>query len=454
MLSNFPWGSLCLIFFAAFVVRISYIAVFTSNEQLVMEDQYLYLSMAQVIREHGIWTSTTERVPGYPIFINLLYDLTGNNTIYIPLLQAAIDSVTCVIIGLLANKVIKQGCLLSGYASAVNLNMIVLSGMVLNDSLFLFFFTSALLLFVYCIYDNKATTYPLCVGMLSFATMIRPTTYYLVPFALVAMAGWGVYIGASLRKATIRFVVGVFVCASILSPQLMRNWQQYGATEFVSQSGSHLLGWVVPATYQYSGRGPYQAGQELASSRLDAQMTSDGLLKLPNNPFDESRYKAAVAKEILGEFGVISIAKAWAAGAGINMLAPSVSFAPAVRAMDHPSFYGTPGAGVLEKILNYVNETSGLLYLAILGFGTLTQGVFVAAFLFGWWRLCRDAWSARELDANAAILLFLTVMVVYFLAITGPIIGPKYRLPLEPIMTVFAVAGYFRLRQSASPRII
>ncbi len=140
MLSNFPWGSLCLIFFAAFVVRISYIAVFTSNEQLVMEDQYLYLSMAQVIREHGIWTSTTERVPGYPIFINLLYDLTGNNTIYIPLLQAAIDSVTCVIIGLLANKVIKQGCLLSGYASAVNLNMIVLSGMVLNDSLFLFFF--------------------------------------------------------------------------------------------------------------------------------------------------------------------------------------------------------------------------------------------------------------------------------------------------------------------------
>jgi len=28
---------------------------------------------------------------------------------------------------------------------------------------------------------------------------------------------------------------------------------------------------------------------------------------------------------------------------------------------------------------------------------------------------------------------------MYFIAITGPIIGVKYRLPIEPIMTIFIV---------------
>ena len=44
--------------------------------------------------------------------------------------------------------------------------------------------------------------------------------------------------------------------------------------------------------------------------------------------------------------------------------------------------------------------------------------------------------SASELPH--VIITILLLLVSYFLIITGPIIGVKYRLPIEPILTLFA----------------
>jgi hypothetical protein len=40
-------------------------------------------------------------------------------------------------------------------------------------------------------------------------------------------------------------------------------------------------------------------------------------------------------------------------------------------------------------------------------------------------------------DSNISIVMVLLILIVYFLAVTGPIVGVKYRLPLEPILTLF-----------------
>ena len=198
----------------------------------------------------------------------------------------------------------------------------------------------------------------------------------------------------------------------------------------VSQTGTHFLGWVIPATYQYSGLGSYQEGQQLAKKKLTEALANDQLDDLPSNLFERSSYQSKVGKEILTEFGFYRVAKAWLVGSSINLIAPSVSYAPALRTMEHPSFYETPGNGILAKLFNYIKNSSGLIYISILVFGSFFSISLILLALFGFFRMFGSV--------NFPSLFALAMLIAYFMAITGPIIGVKYRLPIEPILTIFA----------------
>ena len=136
-----------------------------------------------------------------------------------------------------------------------------------------------------------------------------------------------------------------------------------------------------------------------------------------------------MAKDILFEFGFMSMFKAWVVGSSINLMAPSVAIAPALRAIEHPSFYETKGKGVVEKLYNYINDSNGFMYLSVLSIGTIISLLFNLVALFGVFKM------AFTLPRRIPIKLLL--FIGYFLAITGPIIGVKYRLPIEPILIIF-----------------
>ncbi len=427
------------VFFISLFFRFFYTALFVSPEHLTGGDQLIYLSMAGKVAEGGIFSLEPERVPGYPLFLRLIH-LFASESSWISFIQAVVDSLTCVVIGLLAVRIFGIGLLLAGLLSAVNLNMVILSAMVLTDSLFLLLFVVSLLFAVKFLNKPRFKDYILCIGLLALATMVRSATYYLIPLALVGMAVFGVYAGIQLSRMFGYFLAGLLLAMVVLAPQHLRNWQQYGSSSFVSQSGSHVLGWVVPAVYQYSGKGSYQEGQILTRSRLDQALKAEGLSELPANPFASSQFSTKVAKSVLQELGAVAVVKAWAVGAAINMVVPSAAFAPVVRAMDHPSFYATPGNGALEKIWNYVTDGSGALYLSILATGTLSSLAFFLLYLGGWWVALRD-----RVRFPRSVFVLLTLIILYFLGITGPIIGSKYRLPIEPVMTVFVTYAILRL---------
>jgi hypothetical protein len=128
--------------------------------------------------------------------------------------------------------------------------------------------------------------------------------------------------------------------------------------------------------------------------------------------------------------GIFNILKAWTVGAAINLLAPSVAFSPALRSMDHPSFYETKGVGLIDKLFNYIKNSSGLFYLLILAIGTVTSILFILLALVGVFKMF--------LQLPPITVTTLIILAGYFLVITGPIIGVKYRLPIEPLLTLFA----------------
>ncbi len=433
------------VFAVALSVRVAYIIAFVDSGSLTLEDQMTFISAAQSILQNGLSTVTTDRVPGYPLFIATLFRLFGESNIVLLGAQAVVDSITCVLIGALTFHTLGRGFLVAGLVSAFNLNMVILSAMVLTDSFFLFFFTLFLLFLVRHAHGLALPDYTFCITFLALATVVRSASYYLVPCILLGTAVWSIYSGESTQRIGRRLLVGIAVVTILLGPQHMRNWEQYRTLDFVSQTGTTLLGWVVPAAYQYSGQGSYQDGQELARHRLEQALAVNGMKALPANPFDSSRFEGAVAKSVLIDMGWINLIKAWSIGAAINFAAPSAAFAPAVRAIEHPSFYGTPGSGVVEKLFNYISKSSGVLYHSILAIGSATSLAFFVGAVVGWWRFLRVISPEMQDRVALGVFILFSLMIGYFLLITGPIIGPKYRLPIEPIMTVFFVAALYRL---------
>ena len=209
------------------------------------------------------------------------------------------------------------------------------------------------------------------------------------------------------------------------------------------------MNWVVPAVYQYSGTGSYTDGMKLAAQSLEASLNTNNLSKLPTNPFVASNLQAEVATSILSDIGPFKVAKAWAIGSALNLISPSVSFAPAFRSMNNSSFYMTSGENVFEKLFNYLTDTSNLVFVAGLLIGTFISSVVLVFSFVG----CVVSFGSND-RRQIAIALFAITLVFYFLCITGPIIGPKYRLPIEPILVCFASAGVHSIIERLSKKIM
>lgn len=418
-----------LLFLAALLVRVGYALFFVEPEYLLIEDQALYIQLAQQFPESGFLGVIHERVPGYPLFISSIYTVFGESLWNVISIQILLDSASCVVIALIAKSLFGKGFWIAGVLSVVNLNMVILSASVLTDTLFLFLF----ILFIFSLLQylqNKRTRWlVLLVLFISLATLVRPSSYYLLPILLIGLVSWRLWHRDTILKIGMLAALYVVIVGVLLGGIHQRNYQQYGSTALVSQTGTHLLGWIVPATYQYSGQGSYQEGQQLARERLVSALQRDQLETLSPNPFESSSYQANVGKDILFELGFLNVLKAWVVGSTINLLAPSVAYAPALRAMEHPSFYETEGNGIVDKLFNYIKNSSGFLYLSILAVGTIISIIFTMLALVGAFKMI--------LELPPITTTTLLLLVGYFFAITGPVIGVKYRLPIEQILTLF-----------------
>ena len=269
----------------------------------------------------------------------------------------------------------------------------------------------------------------LLVLFISLATLVRSLSFYLLLILLIGLVILRLWQRDNILKIITLLVIFLTVSGALLGSILQRNYQQYESIGLTSMTGTHLLGWVVPAVYQYSGRGSYQEGQKIAKERLALVLQRDRLSLESLNSFERSSYKANVGKDILLEFGFIDVLKAWTIGSVINILSPSVAFSPALRSLKNPSFYMTKGSGIIEKLFNYIKNSSDFLYLFILAIGTIISVIFIMLALIGVFKMILILPPIKV----ATILILLG----YFLIVTGPIVGVKYRLPIEPLLIMF-----------------
>lgn len=441
-----------IIFIVATLVRLVYLAaVYDGPASLQHPDSQMYLDMAETFRETGILGTTydgvvsksAERAPGYIYFLAGLQSLVGVNLLYIVIVQALIDALVCVLVGVLAGYFHPRLLLPAGLIAAFNANMIIHGVAILTDNIFLLPFVGGLV--ASAAYMRKPSlVLAVGVGGLFAATLlVRPVLYYFPPFLLLffAIVAWRHRVGFLRASAHMAAIVSCFVM--VLAPFLVKNHQDYGHYDYVSQTGTHVLFWVYPQTQEYANGVPREVSVTEMLARLDAYRATLEAPADQTNPFAQSAEMKKVAVSALWGLGPYTLAKAWAVGAAINVAAPAIISSPVVRNMERPSFTNTIGVNPIEKVHNYLSSNTkftSVMVPAIL-LTALARVIAGLSLLQLWPRKTTSASYEPKRTLDPLLTLFLLMVGVYIFAVTGPVTGAKYRMALEPALDIFLAAG-------------
>ena len=402
-----------------------------------LDDSHGYWDEAALLNEHGWlywWDSTgntlpERRPPLYMYFLAVSRALFGPSLAAAAVLQAMIDAGSCVLIALLAARVDSATARWSGALAAVWPNLVVHSALIVSDTLFLFLFLTAILLALRAAQGGQPATAAACGIAFGFAVVARNVVQFLYPVAAVFLLAAG--FRRNPRRAALSALSFGLFAALLPGAMIYRNTVTFDTPALTSQTGAHLLNWVLPEVRQIADGTPPNVTRAEHNRILEERWATQTTGEADNNSFAVDRMMREIAAERMTDLPASAYLKAWVVGAVTNLAAPPVISDPRVRALPKPSLADIGGEGFRDRIERYLAASEGD-YLAWLMAGLAFAGLAGLCQLWGAGLLLRS----RPWIALAGIGL-----VAYVVAVTGPVTGPKYRLPAEPALIVFAAVG-------------
>jgi 4-amino-4-deoxy-L-arabinose transferase-like glycosyltransferase len=432
----------------ALAVRWAYAAVlyvFMGDNGLMSGDSYGYFANAQAMATKALagelqgwdWLGVDlARMPLYPWLVTANVAVFGRlAAISTVLMQGVVDTGTCFLVYRIASSIDQRIALPAAVCAALNPTMIVLSGLILTDTIFVFFV--ALVLYGALRWmQGPSWTFTLMIGIgLGLAAMDRVLIALFFPVLVIVLLATRQLVARIQIINMCQIGVAAVILCSGLAPVLARNVTQYDAWALTPQGGAHLALWIGPLVREAKDGTPWAKGSADAEARTIARFGGQS-----SNPFVNARRYTKIGKEQLAELGLTAIVKAWVMGATINLASPALIISPPIAGLPRTGFYQTEGDTVLNKIYNFLFHSDNAIYALVLLVGIVGVGLFRLVQVIGFFALIREpgTWPA---------LILLTLWIGFILAANGPIASPKYRLPIEPALCVLAGAGIQRLRR-------
>jgi 4-amino-4-deoxy-L-arabinose transferase-like glycosyltransferase len=435
------------VFLLALLVRLINVALLTKRDAFFAEqDTFAYWMLGTALaKPETFWptlSAMTDRMPLYPLLLAAIQHAFGDAPRAVALIQAAMDAATCALIAALGALISPRVGWIAGILAALSPTLIVFSTQILTDSLFLFFFALMLLALARFLLRPGAL---LAIGAglsgglaLVTRTVVAPLLAAATPLVFAFALAQRRNVGLALSAA----MLFVLAAAAPIAPVLLRNLAQYQSFALTSQTGDHLALWIVPLVAQRADGTPYQVTVDRMEERY-RQRTGQGSTDV-SNPFRRAALQTELAREEMGRLPLAAYAKAWLEGMVVNLAAPALLADPRVRALPKPSFYNTAGTTLWQRARAYLFEQPGA-YQILLLLGLLAMLPFLALEAIGFVML---AWSKPWAAALAGAVL------AYFLLLNGPVAAPKYRLPIEPVLTVLAAIPLAWLTERRSRYLI
>jgi hypothetical protein len=447
-----PWGrrrgrDALLLLLLALVIRLAYLAlVYHGPDSLRLTDSGTYEEAAAALLGNGAPMDWTERMPAYPLFLAGVRFFAGPDPLWPVLLQLGIDSVSCLLIAMLAAALDRRLFLLAGILAAINLDMISAASSILTESLFLPPYIAGLIAasrFIQAPSAGRAGAAGLCLGL---ALLVRSVLLFFLPLLLLALALAAWRHRVPPKRAAAQIALALVAALVPIAPTALDHYARWDHLQLVSQGGRHALFWVAPAAREFVLGIPFEQGQAEMKTRLERALAARGAASLPPNPFEAAAFQEEVASGALRELGLVGLAEAWFVGTAINLGAPALIAVPPVADMARPHFYETSGGGAFGKVAAFVAKAAGSPFFWLMLPALVWTAAARVVALAGLARIGRPG----GLPLGPA--LYLIAVAGYFIAVTGPVTGVKYRLPLEPILILLLASGLMWLADLCKAR--
>ena len=420
------------IFAIAFIVRLLNLYLNQINvDTYLIEDQIMYwdwsLKNAYTPYNSIEPNLLLERMPGSFLFFQIATGLVGENLFNILIIQIIVDAINCVVIAFIARTLNKSLFILAGLVSAFSPLMVIVSSQILSDTIFLFFFSFAIyyiLNFVKHEKENLIYLGALFLGLALFTRVVVLPLIFLVPIFIFYISYREKYnILKIIRITSIFFIISF----SLVAPRIFNNYNNYNTLSLTTQSGSHFAHWVLPAVLDFSSderKNQYKENLEELNKKLVVM----------ENPFDQSELLQKEAFNFLLATEKKLILLAWGKGAILNILGPPFVIDKRFRNLPHPSFYEND-RNISKWLTSIFNNEEYNKYKILLCISTLFSFLFLLLSSYGAFLIYKNYFKSA---------VFFLIIILYFLAVTGPVFSPKYIHPIMPILIILEVLALKR----------
>ena len=424
-----------IFFFLALLVRIGFIFFQGSSiEQYLIEDELMYWENSLSFLKTGELNKDIlyERMPNIFIYYKILLWLTFENLKLLLCIQAVIDTISCFMIYRVASLIVpRYKYFLFGFASLSPL-MIILSSQVLSETIFFFFFTFFIYFSVRVITKKNNLFFFIMLSgfFLGLSTSFRSITFPLIFLSLIPLTI--IFINKRVPKLNLVILLSIFLLSALLpiSFRLINNIKINNSYSLTSQTGTHLAYWVAPIILSESeGLNRSDALKIINDERNKYLFTDD--------PYKNDAILRSIGVTVLSDVSLSKLIYAWGKGILINLSAPSILLDKKLRNLPHPSYYEV--ANPIKWILSLASDKKYYNYLLVISLASITSIFSILSIIIGPVLLYKE---------NKHISYLCLLYVLYFMIITGPVLSPKYIVPILPCIFLYQVFTLVKIKDT------
>lgn len=420
-----------ILFLSALAVRMGFAFFSYKNNTVLAPDSHDYIRLANSLVEsfsYGLNSSEIFRVPLYPGFLSLIKFITPSAFISAALiLQSFLDSLSTLMIFFLTAKLFKFNHgklffpLISGFLYAFSPLAITCSSLILSETLFNFILLLFLIAVSYIGTDRKAYLLYFVIGLLMSALTFTRVVFIPLSFLFVIF----IFFKTKNFKAVL---ICAFSCYAILFAWSLRNYIYSGYAGISTVSAINTYRYNACALEAQINKKAFNEVQ----TEFDSKLTS---FKTQNT---QAHYAVEEGwKIIMGHPFKYSL---------IHFRTSLSSLLPASGDLLKAFGYKIGDSGTLA-VINSEGICAGIkhyfagdisLFLILLPLTILLGIEYVLSILGG-----ITIFSLKNNESLFFMILML-LSALYFIFVGGPASTPRFRLPAEPIISLFASYGLYK----------
>ncbi len=436
------------IFTLSLIVRLLYLgfSLHANGNELLQTisgaDGYFNVSQ-NLIQGHGLSSSVAPpyvpysfRPPVYHYFIAGSYFLLGGYFGVI-ILQIILGSVLPVLGYYLATFLLsnRKICAAVGFFLAVEPSSILYSTIFYSEILFIFLFLLSLLCLFKYFYNTQRAYFYLSAQLLGIATLTRPTTEFL-PILILGIVIW-LHRRALTKKIWIDVAGYALLFLLVLAPWSYRNYVTFGTPEISPLTGVSLYSVLLPTVYSIERGTTFQVEYKILE---DAGVLGPNIAPVTVG----SEYVRTAIPLLIAHPKALALSFA---NSELNFFVQDGTFDFLRHIKVRPrEMLGRPATFVLLSkplvaVKFVIRNFFGPVFFIVVG--RVTWIIVTLAAFIGVWQYVRRY--------NVTPYLVTSVSVTAYFALTSAITGlgltSRYRLPVNPLILIFACFCLARLLQ-------